>query len=443
MNKNLKKDLIVFSLVFGILTIPFFLFDLDIVLQKPYYNPQKGWFLMNVFFWDFLYKYGIYLGYLLVFIALAVVSISYWNKNAVKWRKASYFILFVMIFGPGVLVNATFKEHWGRPRPREVKQFDGVENYIKPWVKGDTNGKSFPCGHASMGFILSIPFLFLRRRYKTWAWVFFIFGTLYGLLIGYARMVAGGHFASDVLWSAGMVWFAGIVGYYLLKVYEDIDESGFNKAAQKKRGRFVAIIMGVVVPFLTISLLLATPYISKKEFVANRNELNALNIDVLSADIPEGVVNIGFTDDLRLNFSVAAFGLPNGRVNICWLPSNAPNLSIKYLGWFTEVRNKIDIGFPENCNWENRFNLTEGKVFIDMPAPADSVSKNLNVIIQKGDVIIYVGHESNFSLITNNTEVENNSSVKLLNNDNALFKLKIDIDDGCLFIEDKTDKGNK
>lgn len=434
MRKKLKRDLIVFIAFFGVLTIPFLIFDLDIILQNPYYNSEEGWFLMNVPFWNFLYKYGIFLGYFMVIIALAIVSVSYWKKSVVKWRKVSYFMLFVMVLGPGVLVNATFKDHWGRPRPREVKQFDGVENHIKPWVKGDTKGKSFPCGHASMGFIISIPFLFLRKRYKSWAWVFFIFGTLYGLLIGYARMIAGGHFASDVLWSAGMVWFAGIVGFYLLKVYKDIDESALNEARQKKKGRIVAVIMGLVVPILTVSLLLATPYISNKEFSKSKDELSDLELTSLSAGFPEGTVKVNFSDEFNISYSVNAFGLPNSRVNMSWERSNNAKFSLAYLGWFTEVRNNINITYPVKNSWENNLRLNEGKVLVDIPA--DTISKNLNISIKNGDVILYVTSESDFSLTTNNVEIYNNSSVNI-DNDSASLSLNVNIYNGELFIENK------
>ncbi len=436
-NKSLKKDALVFILVFGVLTLPFLFFNLDILLQKPFYNQNRGWFLIEVPFWDFLYKYGIFLGYILVVIALAIVSVSYWRKSLVKWRKASYFMLFVMVLGPGVLVNATFKDYWGRPRPREITEFGGKEDFVKTWVKGDTNGKSFPCGHASMGFIISIPFLFLRKRYKTWAWVFFIFGTLYGGLIGYARMVAGGHFASDVLWAAGMVWFAGIVGYYLLKVYQEIDEKAINEASQRKKGKIIVVIMGLIVPILTVSLMLATPYISKKEFAQNRDDLNALNLESLSANFPEGTVNVSFSDKLYIKYDINAFGFPNSKINLKWEPNKNTIFSLNHTGWFTEVRNNINISYPVNCSWQNRLNLTNGKVFIEIPT--DTIPKNIDINLQNGDITLYVTSKSNFSLTANNTQIINNSTLNTYNVKDAPLKLNIDIIKGTLIIEDNPD----
>jgi lipid A 4'-phosphatase len=70
---------------------------------------------------------------------------------------------------------------------------------------GDSGGKSFPCGHCLMAFYFMVPYLFFRNRKKRVAFCFLLFGLIYGLLVGIARMVAGAHFASDVVCSAGMI----------------------------------------------------------------------------------------------------------------------------------------------------------------------------------------------------------------------------------------------
>lgn len=429
---NFKKDIIVFISIFGTLTLPFLFTDLDITIQSYFYNSVSGWFLQSKYLWDFLYKYGIFLGYFMTLVALAIISASYWRKSLIKWRKVSFLILFTMALGPGVLVNATFKEHWGRPRPREIKQFNGTEEYIKPWVKGNTNGKSFPCGHASMGFIISIPFLYLRKKYKTWAWIFLIFGLIYGGLIGYARMVAGGHFASDVLWSAGMVWLAGIIGYYLLKVYKDINEDYINYSKQKKRGKIVTIIMGIIVPLLTIFALLFTPYISKKEFHKDIDTLKSINPKSLSVNITEGIVNLSFTKDFDVKYQVNAFGLPNSRIGIAWNKDKNAILTLEESGWFTEVRNNIDIKYPHNNLWKNNLNVENGKIFIMISS--DTIPKNLNINLKKGDITIYIPSNYNLNLITKNNINFNNNYV--LNSKLSPFTLSVNIIKGEIYIKD-------
>jgi membrane-associated PAP2 superfamily phosphatase len=433
MSRLLKKDLLIFFIVFGSLTLPFLFSNLDISLQKPYYTSEQGWFLANESFWLFIYKYGIFLGYFLAFGALLVVSLSYWNKALVVWRKAAYFMLFVMIVGPGVLVNGTFKEHWGRPRPREITQFDGVEQFHKVWVKGDTKGKSFPCGHASMGFFMAIPFLFLRRRYKKWAWSFLIFGTLYGLLIGYARMIAGGHFASDVLWAAAMVWLTAIVGYHGFNIDKPLRWSDFDAAKQKKKGKFVALLMGLFLPIFTLGLLLATPYISKKHFSKNNTVLNQLSPKILRASFDEGAIHASFDTLFQVDYAVQGFGFPNSKIGLNWRAGDTCLFWLAKTGWFTEVRNQISIIYPTNTVIINELQVVEGKIFVDIIA--DNVPQNLKINLKEGDVHLALPIGTSINLFKEVPDFKNTSRVENYSDSKAAIQIQVVIEKGMLFIE--------
>jgi len=434
--KTLKRDLFIWALVFGVLTIPFIFFNIDIACQRPFYHPEEGWFLAKIPFWDFIYKYGIFLGYFLVVGALVMMSISYWKKVAVKWRRPAFFLLFVMILGPGVLVNGVLKEHWGHPRPREIKEFDGTEDFVKVWVKGPTNGKSFPCGHASMGFFMSIPFLFLRKNYKKWAWSFFIFGTLYGLLIGFARMIAGGHFAGDVLWAAGIVWLTGILAYHFMNVNKLINVADFNSIENKKKRRTATVLMGIVLPILTIGLLLATPYISSRKIDIDRNDLNVINMKQLDAELGNGIVNVDFGNDFKIDFSVNAFGFPNSKVRFDWIASDTAKVVLTAMGWFTEFRNEIEIQFPENCNWQNKMNVVEGDVYLTVPN--DTIARNLSINVIKGNIILMVQEDSEFTVEYAAPKIENETGLNLAKQVNGAFNVSLTIkEEGTLFIKSK------
>ncbi len=414
--ETLKKDIIVYLTVFGVLTLPFLLFpELDIILQKPFFKATSGWFLMNVTFWDIIYKYGIFVGYAVSIIALFVLSLSFSRKGIYKWRKAALLMLFVIVLGPGILVNGIFKEHWGRPRPYDIEEFHGEHEFVKLWKKGDTDGKSFPCGHASMGFYLAIPFLFLRKKYRKAAWIFFISGNLYGLLIGIARMLAGGHFAGDVVWSAGMVWFTGILGYYLLKVYTPVNELEFDLSKERKTGRIVNILMGFVLPAMTISLLLATPYISKKEVKIEADKLQSIGMNSLTASFNEGNVNVYFDTYFRSYYAVNAFGFPNSKIRWNWEEGSETHYWLENMGWFTEVNNKIDITFPNNQPWDNILKLSNGDINIDIPN--DTIIRNLTIYVTEGNV----------TLISNNSEYTdiNVNSPKIIDNNNILSQSAI------------------
>lgn len=401
--KQFKKDLWVWTIVFGLLTLPFIFTDIDIALQKPYFDIENGWYMRKIPFWDFIYKYGIFLGYFLVVAALAMVSISYWKKAAVKWRRPAVFLILVMIIGPGVLVNATLKDHWGHPRPREIKEFGGKEDYVKVWMKGPTKGKSFPCGHASMGFFMSIPFLFLRNRYRKWAWVFFGFGTLYGLLIGYARMIAGGHFAGDVLWAAGIVWLTGILLYHLLNVNKPIDVSDFNSAQGRRKRRLATVLVGAVLPALTVALLLATPYITHRQFRMQTNDLKEHNIEQFNIHFAEGVVNLSYGNEFLVDFKVNAFGFPNSKIGWKWNPGQNTDFSLIRMGWFTEVRNEIELTLVDTLAWEHSLVLDNGSIYFEVPT--DTIALKLDVELKKGNFYLSL----NESISDNALSISNES----------------------------------
>jgi len=43
-------------------------------------------------------------------------------------------------------------------------------------------------------------------------------GLLYGALMGLARMIQGGHFLTDVIWSGILVYLTGLSLYYLFRL---------------------------------------------------------------------------------------------------------------------------------------------------------------------------------------------------------------------------------
>jgi len=117
------------------------------------------------------------------------------------------------------MVNAVFKDHWGRPRPREIVQFGGKKQFLQPWQKGeDGKGRSFPSGHASAAFYMTAPYFIYRRSNKRIARVWLLSGLVFGLFMSIARITQGGHFLSDNLWAWGMVHLCALVLAACLKL---------------------------------------------------------------------------------------------------------------------------------------------------------------------------------------------------------------------------------
>jgi lipid A 4'-phosphatase len=114
-------------------------------------------------------------------------------------------LLIVLAIGPGLIVNGILKEHWGRARPRDVTQFGGTRSFTPALVIADQCERncSFSAGHPSAGFALAaLGYAYLSRRRRRGA---ILAATGFGLLIGFARVAAGAHFLSDVLFSGLIV----------------------------------------------------------------------------------------------------------------------------------------------------------------------------------------------------------------------------------------------
>ena len=136
------------------------------------------------------------IGLAVCFVAWLVVT---FGKRWKVWRLPLAFVVVAGIMGPGVVVNAVFKEHWQRARPYQVEHFGGAQQFTRAAVITDqcNNNCSFVSGHVACGFFFTTLLLVHRRRQTLWA----LAGTGAGLGIGFARMSDVAHWFSDVLWA--------------------------------------------------------------------------------------------------------------------------------------------------------------------------------------------------------------------------------------------------
>src|SRR5262245_45386175 len=118
--------------------------------------------------------------------------------------RAIIFLALTMAIGPGLLVNAVFKPHGGRPRPVEIRQFGGHERFV-PWWNfegGCRKNCSFVSGETSTAAWLFAPAVLVPAPWR----VFAIAGAaLLTVGVGALRMAYGGHFLSDVVFAALMM----------------------------------------------------------------------------------------------------------------------------------------------------------------------------------------------------------------------------------------------
>jgi lipid A 4'-phosphatase len=106
---------------------------------------------------------------------------------------------------------------WGRARPNDVLPFGGAENFT-PWYKiGDSclTNCSFVSGDSSVGFLL-IVFYFITKK-NIYLYLSLVFGSFLGLI----RIIAGGHFFSDIVFSQIVVTISVLVSFILYKKLYD------------------------------------------------------------------------------------------------------------------------------------------------------------------------------------------------------------------------------
>jgi len=145
----------------------------------------------------------------------AVLSLCWaWYRGG-AWRsyQGGVFLLVLYGLGPGLMINLALKETWGRPRPHQVREFGGSYDFEPVGSPGvmHRHNSSFPSGHAAVAFYLIAPAFLVDACRPRLAWALMASGFTFGACMGAVRIMQGGHFVSDVVWSAAIVYFTGVL----------------------------------------------------------------------------------------------------------------------------------------------------------------------------------------------------------------------------------------
>jgi lipid A 4'-phosphatase len=130
-------------------------------------------------------------------------------------RRVGLFLALALVLGPGLAVNGVLKDHWGRARPVHVQEFGGEREFTPALVIADQCHRNcaFTSGHAAVAFYLLVPAFLLtgfRRR------VMLVIGLTWGTVVGMGRIVQGGHFLSDVVFSLIVVYLVAALLHRLM-----------------------------------------------------------------------------------------------------------------------------------------------------------------------------------------------------------------------------------
>jgi lipid A 4'-phosphatase len=213
-------------LMLGALTALVRLTSADLTASKLFYGgKESGWSYANVQLHpalDRLYRWGPLPGVVLGIGGLSVGLLSLRWARLRPWRNVGFFFAAVLAVGPGLAVNLVAKPWFQRPRPLHIAEFGGSQAFVLAGDRAGPDtpenvGRSFPSGHASVGFILMAPAFVLGRRHRGWAAAFLLFGLVWGSVLGLGRIAQGDHFFSDVVWAGGLVYFSSLVLWSLFQ----------------------------------------------------------------------------------------------------------------------------------------------------------------------------------------------------------------------------------
>jgi len=354
------------------LTVPFYVTALDVSVAKWWaaVNAHQGGAWQEVWYWRLAYFMPTILAVPLV-IGSIIVLVRGLLKPAARGpiRPALYLVL-VLIIGPGLVANAILKDHWGRPRPREATELGGKWDYLKPWDKGIAGrGKSFPSGHASVpAATIALWFLWRRRRPAVARGCL---AATIGLTayVGAARMLAGGHWLSDVMWAFTLMLIVSALLHRIIILTPEL--TVITDRPVRKRTRWLVVTLGSVVGCaLVVSvLLLGTPVYrqgttsldaSAMNSVAWRLELAAESADVLITLDPLA------TTAVRADTEIHGFGWPGSTV-IC-TATGATGLATVHLirtGHFTELTATVHLTVNPTGLTGITAHLSSGNVTVD------------------------------------------------------------------------------
>jgi lipid A 4'-phosphatase len=182
--------------------------ELDLLITRYFFEASSQSFPPN----QSSFVQAVYVATPLLSRALFVVCCLGWlvlkmwpTPAALAWRRRMLAWLLMAVVGLGLVVDWGLKDNVGRPRPEQLQVFGNSKPFVPAFELSthcDVNC-GFVSGHAAAGFSLMIWGIWSAwPRRKRWL----VIGTVAGLFIGSVRIMQGGHFLSDVIFSGWAVW---------------------------------------------------------------------------------------------------------------------------------------------------------------------------------------------------------------------------------------------
>jgi len=186
------------GLVFGVYP------QLDLELSRPFFAPDgTGFWARGHPDWLWVRWLGIWIPTVLAIVVgvVLVFKLLLPRRRMLVPGRAVVLMLATLALAPGLVTNVILKDNWGRPRPIDVTEFKGEEHFIPWWdPRGDCpKNCSFVAGEPSGAIWMMSAAAVLPPLWRPAAYGLVL---AFAAVIGVVRLAGGGHFASDILFSA-------------------------------------------------------------------------------------------------------------------------------------------------------------------------------------------------------------------------------------------------
>jgi lipid A 4'-phosphatase len=352
-------ELVVLGALSFVALVLFAVTRLDIAAASTFFHPGQDdlWPVSGERLWSLFYRATPWITGSFAVLSVVLIITGLVRERSKRLRLYGLFIVLCVVLGPGLFINAVLKDHWGRPRPRQVVEFGGKFDYVRPFVPARTSGKSFPCGDSSVGFLFSAGWWIWRRSHPRRAAASLAAGLAFGTMLGVGRMAAGAHFLSDVIWSGLIVYVTcHVLYYYVLRVpcREDSRETKYPLIESNPRVRMATIAASCLLGAGIIGGgILANPTAKDLNALINvadypaRPEAIEILVDTLDVNIE--LVGEPSTE-IECRGSIHGFGLPTNEIHSSWEFEARPAPALRYRvvekGWFTDIDGVAHLRIP-------------------------------------------------------------------------------------------------
>lgn len=207
---------------------------LDIVVSGAFFDASARTFMLKGVPWAEAVRKAIWgASSVILMMALAglVTALALRRPTAGLPARAWGFIVAVYALGPGLVVEALLKSHWGRARPSDIAEFGGRAAFTPPWLPTDQCAKNcaFVAGETAGAVALAISLVVILAwtgpRLPGWLRAGLVAVAVGAPVIASLhRLAAGRHFLSDILAAALLVGLiAAVLGRFLRPLPRAVD----------------------------------------------------------------------------------------------------------------------------------------------------------------------------------------------------------------------------